>query len=86
MNNAPRRWWRQESGGRIAPVTAKPLPVDPLAAARRLLGAALTGRGVSAMIEAAPGVNDIADPAERAIAARGRYIVMTTGCIGCHVP
>ena len=27
---------------------------------------------------------DIADPAERAIAARGRYIVMTTGCIGCH--
>jgi mono/diheme cytochrome c family protein len=29
-------------------------------------------------------VNDIADPAERAIAARGRYIVMTTGCIGCH--
>ncbi len=37
-----------------------------------------------AMAEAAPGVNDIADPAERAIAARGRYIVMTTGCIGCH--
>ena len=31
-----------------------------------------------------PGVEDIADPAERAIAARGRYIVMTTGCIGCH--
>jgi hypothetical protein len=27
---------------------------------------------------------DIADPAERAIAARGRYIVMTSGCIGCH--
>ena len=27
---------------------------------------------------------DIADPAERAIAERGRYIVMTTGCIGCH--
>jgi mono/diheme cytochrome c family protein len=37
-----------------------------------------------ALAEAAPGVNDIADPAERAIAARGRYIVMTTGCIGCH--
>ena len=37
-----------------------------------------------AMADAAPGVNDIADPAERAIAARGRYIVMTTGCIGCH--
>jgi hypothetical protein len=34
--------------------------------------------------EAAPGVSDIADPAERAIAARGRYIVVTTGCIGCH--
>lgn len=37
-----------------------------------------------AMAGAAPGVADIADPAERAIAARGRYIVMTTGCIGCH--
>ena len=37
-----------------------------------------------AMLDAAPGVADIADPAERAIAARGRYIVMTTGCTGCH--
>jgi mono/diheme cytochrome c family protein len=37
-----------------------------------------------AMANAAPAVTDIADPAERAIAARGRYIVMTTGCIGCH--
>jgi cytochrome c2 len=37
-----------------------------------------------AMATAAPGVGDIADPAERAIAARGRYIVMTTGCTGCH--
>ncbi len=36
--------------GRIASVTAKLLSVDPLTAARRLLGAALTGRGVSAMI------------------------------------
>ena len=36
------------------------------------------------MADAAPGVTDIADPAERAIAARGRYLVMTTGCIGCH--
>ena len=36
--------------GRIAPVSAKLLSVDPVAAARRLLGAALTGRGVSAMI------------------------------------
>jgi mono/diheme cytochrome c family protein len=34
--------------------------------------------------EAPPGVGDIADPAVRAIAARGRYIVMTTGCTGCH--
>lgn len=34
--------------------------------------------------EAAPQVSDIADPAERAIAARGRYIVVTHGCIGCH--
>jgi mono/diheme cytochrome c family protein len=36
------------------------------------------------MADAAPGVADIADPAERAIAERGRYIVMTAGCIGCH--
>ena len=35
---------------RIARVSAEPLAVDPLVAARRLLGAALTGRGVSAMI------------------------------------
>lgn len=33
---------------------------------------------------AAPTVDDIADPAERAMAARGRYIVMRSGCIGCH--
>jgi hypothetical protein len=37
-----------------------------------------------AMADAAPQVTDIADPAERAIASRGRYLVMTTGCIGCH--
>jgi mono/diheme cytochrome c family protein len=37
-----------------------------------------------AMADAAPGTGDIADPAERAMAERGRYIVMTTGCIGCH--
>ncbi len=37
-----------------------------------------------AMAGAAPGVTDIADPAERAIATHGRYIVMTAGCIGCH--
>lgn len=37
-----------------------------------------------AMATAAPSVDGIADPAERAIAARGRYIVMTSGCIGCH--
>jgi hypothetical protein len=34
--------------------------------------------------EAPPGVSAITDPAERAIAERGRYIVMTTGCSGCH--
>lgn len=37
-----------------------------------------------AMAQAAPTVTNISDPAERAIAERGRYIVMTTGCIGCH--
>jgi DNA-3-methyladenine glycosylase len=36
--------------GRIARVSAELLSVDPLTAAQRLLGAALTGRGVSAMI------------------------------------
>jgi hypothetical protein len=34
--------------------------------------------------EAAPPVSDIANPVERAIAERGRYIVVTHGCIGCH--
>jgi cytochrome c5 len=33
---------------------------------------------------AAPTTADIADPAERALAERGRYIVVTAGCIGCH--
>jgi mono/diheme cytochrome c family protein len=37
-----------------------------------------------AMAQAAPTVTGISDPAERAIAERGRYIVMTSGCIGCH--
>jgi hypothetical protein len=36
------------------------------------------------MADAAPTVAGIADPAERAIAERGRYIVMTAGCVGCH--
>ena len=37
------------------------------------------------MADAAPGVDDIADPVERARSpSAGRYIVMTTGCIGCH--
>ena len=36
------------------------------------------------MAKAAPPVDAIADPAQRAIAARGRQIVMTTGCMGCH--
>ena len=37
-----------------------------------------------ALADAAPAVTDIADPAQRAIASRGRYLVMTAGCIGCH--
>jgi mono/diheme cytochrome c family protein len=36
------------------------------------------------MASAPPPVTDVADSAERAIAERGRYIVMTAGCIGCH--
>jgi mono/diheme cytochrome c family protein len=37
-----------------------------------------------ALADAPPPVTDIADSGERAIAERGRYLVMTTGCIGCH--
>ena len=33
---------------------------------------------------AAPPVTNIADPAERALAERGRYLVMTSDCFGCH--
>ena len=33
---------------------------------------------------AAPTVGDIPDPAQRALAERGRYLVITGGCIGCH--
>jgi hypothetical protein len=36
------------------------------------------------VMQAPPPVGDITDPAERAIAERGLYIVRTTGCIGCH--
>src|SRR3954453_22007361 len=41
---------RVKGTGRIARVSAELLAVDPVAAARRLLGAALTGREVSAMV------------------------------------
>ena len=41
---------RVKGGGRIAAVSARQLSVDPLTAARRLLGAVLVGRAVSAMI------------------------------------
>jgi mono/diheme cytochrome c family protein len=36
------------------------------------------------MADAPPTVAGIADPVERTIAEHGRYIVMTSGCIGCH--
>ena len=32
----------------------------------------------------APSVDQIPDPGQRAIAERGRYIVLTTGCADCH--
>ena len=41
---------RVKGSGRIAAVSARQLSVDPLTAARRLLGAVLVGREVSAMI------------------------------------
>jgi hypothetical protein len=34
--------------------------------------------------DAAPATADIADPAQRALAEHGRYLVVTGGCIGCH--
>jgi hypothetical protein len=37
-----------------------------------------------AMRDAAPPATDISDPLQRAIAERGREIVVRTGCIGCH--
>lgn len=42
-------------------------------------------QSTAAMAGAPPPVGDIADPAERAMAERGLYIVRTTGCIGCHM-
>jgi hypothetical protein len=36
--------------------------------------------------EAPPSLDHITDPAQRAIAERGKYIVMYTGCVGCHTP
>lgn len=33
----------------------------------------------------APPVDGITDPATRAIAERGRYVLLTTECTGCHV-
>ena len=39
-------------------------------------------RGEAAM---APPVDGIADPAVRALAERGRYVLMTSDCTGCHV-
>ena len=35
---------------------------------------------------AAPTTEGIADPARRAIAEHGRYLVVTIGCTGCHTP
>jgi hypothetical protein len=40
----------------------------------------------SAEAKAAPTVEHISDPAQRMMAERGRYIVVTTGCTGCHTP
>jgi hypothetical protein len=35
---------------------------------------------------AAPSLEGITDPAERAIAERGKYIAMVNDCSGCHTP
>lgn len=36
--------------------------------------------------DAPPSLDQIKDPARRAIAERGKYLVMTIGCTGCHTP
>ncbi len=36
--------------------------------------------------QAPPSVETISDPAERAIAEHGRYLVLSIGCTGCHTP
>jgi mono/diheme cytochrome c family protein len=36
--------------------------------------------------DAAPSLDQIADPAQRALAERGKYIVQIIGCAGCHTP
>lgn len=38
------------------------------------------------MQEAGPSLDHITDPAKRAIAGRGKYIVTTLGCSDCHTP
>jgi hypothetical protein len=35
---------------------------------------------------APPSLDDIKDPAEKLLAERGRYIVVRSGCTGCHTP
>jgi len=37
-------------------------------------------------LAAGPLLNDIADPGERAIAERGKYLVTSLDCSGCHTP
>src|SRR5215813_3524117 len=57
-------------------MTAKPLPADPVEAARRLIGATLVGRGVSAMIvevEAYGGPPDGPWPDAASHSFRGRH-------------
>jgi hypothetical protein len=40
---------------------------------------------VNAEAAMAPSVDGIADPAVRALAERGRYVLLSTDCTGCHV-
>src|SRR4051812_25794155 len=36
--------------------------------------------------DAALKLDSITDPKTRVLAERGKYIVMTAGCVGCHAP
>ncbi len=41
---------------------------------------------VKAQVDLSPALGGIAEPATRALAERGKYLVLTSDCAGCHFP